>query len=265
MYPILFEIFNFQIGTYGLLYAISFLVALRVGVHYGRREGIESARILDLGIYTLLAGIIGAKLLLYVVDFRLYFTTPGEMLRTWRAAGMFYGGLIVAIGVGLLYLRRHRLPVLTTTDVVAPAVALGQAIGRLGCFTAGCCYGIGWTGPGAVTFREPDAHTLTGVPLDLPLVPTQLLHAAASFLIFIVLVLVYRKKTRPGTVFWLFLVLHGLSRFGLEFLRGDYRGPQIAAGLTVSQIMALAAIGLGAWMLVRNRRTPEAAPAGGRS
>jgi phosphatidylglycerol:prolipoprotein diacylglycerol transferase len=262
MYPILFEIFNFQIGTYGLLYAISFLVALRVAAHYGRKEGIDTGHILDLGIYTLLAGIIGAKLLLYIVDFRLYLGSPAEILRTWRAAGMFYGGLIAAVLVGLLYLRRHNIPVLSATDAIAPAIAIGQTIGRLGCFTAGCCYGIGWSGTGAVTFRNPAAHTLTGVPLDIPLLPAQLFHSAASFLIFLVLVVAYRYKTRPGTIFSLFVILHGAFRFGLEFLRGDYRGPRIVAGLTVSQIIALAAVLFGVWMLMRIRRTPQ--PAGNR-
>ncbi len=260
MYPILFRIFDFQIGTYGLLYAISFLTALRVATHYARKEGIDTGRILDLGIYTLLAGIVGAKLLLLLLDLPVYWDRPGELLRTWRAAGVFYGGLILASVVALFYAHRHRLPLRKTADVLAPALALGQAFGRVGCFAAGCCYGIPTRGFWSVTFRNPDARALTGVPLEVPLHPTQLYHSGANLLIFIILVFAYRRKRTDGTVFWLFLLLHALFRFSIEFLRGDFRGPSLVGGLTTSQGIALLAALLGGGMLLKyhlERESPQ--------
>ncbi|MBI4161647.1 MAG: prolipoprotein diacylglyceryl transferase [Acidobacteria bacterium] len=261
MYPVLFEIFRFQVGTYGLLYAVAFLAALRVATHYARRAGIDTGRILDLGIYALLAGFAGAKLLLYLLDFRLYFGHPVEILRTWRSAGVFHGGLLAAVAVSVWYLRRHRVPVAPAADAAAPALALAQSIGRLGCFAAGCCYGLPSERPWAITFRDPRAHQITGVPLDLPLLPTQLFHAAGDLAIFLVLVLLHRRRPPPGTVFWAFLLLHGAGRFGLEFLRGDYRGPAIGGLLTFSQILALAGALLGAVMLARGRAaSPSRSP-----
>ncbi|MCZ6670270.1 MAG: prolipoprotein diacylglyceryl transferase [Acidobacteria bacterium] len=263
MHPILFKILHFQIGTYGLLYAISFLVALRVATHYARKEGIEPARILDLGIYALLSGIIGAKLFLYLIDLPHYLRHPEEILRTWRAAGVFYGGLLFALAVGLFYLRRHRISVWKATDAVAPAAAIGQAIGRLGCFAAGCCYGIPADTPISVTFRNPEAYHLTGVTLDTPLLPTQLFHSASNFLTFFVLVFFYRRKSRPGTIFWLYLLLHGGFRFTVEFFRGDYRGPQIAGNLTTSQLIALAGFLIAGFMLLKILRSGRPAESGG--
>lgn len=260
MYPVLFEILNFQIGTYGLLYAIAFLVGLKVATHFGRREGLEPGRILDLGIYSLLAGIVGAKLFLYLMHFRVYFSNPYEILRTWRAAGVFYGGLLCALAVGILYLRRHRMPLWSTADAAAPAIALGQAIGRLGCFAAGCCYGLPSDRSWAVTFRDPAAHELTGVTLDLPLVPTQLFHSAANLLLFLILVVAWRWKRRPGTIFWLFLLLHGAARLTIESFRNDQPTPIFLAGWSVSQWIALTGVAVGAVMLFRTLRTAAAAP-----
>ena len=115
MYPVLFELHlgrlgTFTIGTYGLFYALGFLLALRLAVAYARRDGIETARIVDLGILTLLAGFVGAKVLLYLLDLRTYLADPMEMIRSLRSAGVFYGGFILASIVALLYVRRHRLP-----------------------------------------------------------------------------------------------------------------------------------------------------------
>ena len=146
MYPVLFDLHlgrfgQFTVGTYGLFYALGFLLALRLGVALARREGIDSARIIDLGIVALLAGFIGAKATLYLIDARYYFEHPAEIWRNLRSAGVFYGGFALAAGAGLVYVRRHRLPIGKMADLAAPPLALGQAIGRIGCLAAGCCYG----------------------------------------------------------------------------------------------------------------------------
>src|SRR6185295_5775427 len=113
----------------------------RLAVSLARREGIDAARIVDLGIVTLLTGFIGAKLTLYLVDARYYLDNPVEILKNLRSAGVFYGGFALAAGAALLYVRRHQLPVGRVADLAAPPLALGQAIGRIGCLMAGCCYG----------------------------------------------------------------------------------------------------------------------------
>jgi phosphatidylglycerol:prolipoprotein diacylglycerol transferase len=167
MYPVLFDLDlgrlgQFTIGTYGLFYALGFLLALRVAIVYARRDQLPVSRIVDLGILTLIAGFIGAKLLLYILDADYYLQHPMEIFRTLRSAGVFYGGFVLAALTAVLYMRRYHLPMGRVADLASPALAIGQGLGRLGCFFAGCCYGRVCELPWAVTFSEthpspPDA------------------------------------------------------------------------------------------------------------
>src|SRR5882672_3144233 len=125
MHPVLYELHlgrfgQFTIGTYGLFYAAGFLLALRLAVGYARREGIEAGRVVDLGIVTLLAGFVGAKLALYLVDARFYLEHPMEMVRNLRSAGVFYGGFALAALAAIVYVRRHGLPLGRMADLLAP-------------------------------------------------------------------------------------------------------------------------------------------------
>src|SRR6185503_16249465 len=178
MHPVLFDLplgplGSFTVGTYGLFYALGFLLALRLAVFYARRDGIEAGRILDLGIVGLLAGFVGAKLLLYALDLRYYLADPMRMVQNLRSAGVYYGGLGLAVLAGVVYVRRQGLPLGKVADLAAPALSLGQAIGRIGCFLAGCCYGRACDLPWGVTFHDPRAAELTGVPVGVRLHPTQ--------------------------------------------------------------------------------------------
>src|SRR5207248_2112897 len=189
MLPYLFTIFGFHFPTYGLLVAIAFLVALALTAKLARENGLDSEKVLNLGIYCAMAGIAGAKLMMIVVDFNEYASNPSLLfsLSTLQAAGIFYGGLLAALVMAFFYMRQKGLPMLATADVLAPGIALGHSIGRLGCFAAGCCWGAPTNLPWAVTFSKPEAHDLVGVPLGIPLHPTQLYEALAEALIFLFL------------------------------------------------------------------------------
>lgn len=255
MYPVLFDLHlgrlgQFTIGTYGLFYAVGFLLALRLAVGYARRDGIESARVVDLGIVTLLAGFIGAKVLLYLIDARFYIENPREIWTSLRSAGVFYGGFTLAVAAALLYIRRHRLPLGRIADLSAPALALGQAIGRLGCFAAGCCYGEACDLPWAVTFTNPLAYRLTGVTLGAPLHPTQIYHALADLLILAVAARLLPRRRFPGQVFWVYLLLYAVLRFVVESFRGDEaRGMFFGGALSTSQLISVPVALLAAVML----------------
>jgi len=264
MFPVLHDfdlgrLGHFTLGTYGLFYALGFLLALRLAVALARREGIESARIVDLGIIALLAGFIGAKLLLYVLEWRYYLENPGEILGSLRSAGVFYGGFALAVVAALFYVKRHRLPLGRVADLTAPALALGQMIGRLGCFAAGCCYGRSCDLPWAVVFHDERAKNLTGVPLDVPLHPTQLYHALADLVVLGVTLLATRRRSRPGQVFWVYILSYALLRFVVESYRGDVaRGLFFGGRLSTSQLIALPAAAAALVMLWRLvRRPPE--------
>ena len=123
MYPVLWDLHlgklgQFTLGTYGLFYAVAFLVAVRVSMAYAKREGIDPTRMIDLGIWTLLSGIVGAKLLLVLVELPYYWRHKMEILYNWRSAGVFYGGFVLACAVGLWYVHRTRLPLARTADAV---------------------------------------------------------------------------------------------------------------------------------------------------
>ena len=165
-----------------------------------KRAKLPAERVTNLAIYCALAGLAGAKLFMILFDFKSYWNDPGSLfsLSTLQAAGVYQGGFLVAFAVAVLYMRRQHLPVLATCDVFAPGIALGQAIGRLGCFSAGCCWGIATHVPWAVTFRNPQAAELTGVPLGVPLHPTQLYESAADALIFCSSIGRSRRRTPPA-------------------------------------------------------------------
>ena len=141
MYPELFSIGPITIYSYGVLLAASYLLGLWLAMRRAKQWGLDPNRVLDLGIYIIIAALIGAKLLLLVVDFDQFSASPQDLLSLARSGGVFYGGLILAVVVAFWYIARHRLPFWTTCDVFAPGIALGHVTGRLGCLAAGCCYG----------------------------------------------------------------------------------------------------------------------------
>ncbi len=254
MKPVLFDLpfLGFSLHTYGVLLAAAFLVALWVALRGARREGIPRDPLLDLWIASLISGIVGAKLLLYLLDLDFYLGNPKAILWGLRSAGVFYGGLAAAILTSLWLVRRRGLPGWRIADIAAPAIALGQAVGRVGCFAAGCCYGKVTSLPWAVTFTDPEANRITGVPLGIPLHPSQLYLSIADLALFVVLVIRSRRKAYDGQVFLWYLVLCGAMRGLLEITRGDPRGE--IAGLSTSQVIAIAAILAGSILMLRRRR-----------
>ena len=257
MYPRLFELGPVTVYTYGVLLAAAYLFGLKLAMVRARARGLDSTRVLDLGIYIIISALIGAKLLLLVTDFQTFRHDPRELLTLARSGGVFYGGLILAVVVALWYIRRVGLPLWTTCDVFAPGIALGHVIGRFGCFFAGCCYGKPTTRPWGITFRDPFAAANVGTPLGIPLHPTQLYEAGAELLILIVLLTTERRgRPFPGRTFWLYMLLYSISRFIIEFFRGDERG---AVGvLSTSQFISVLLAPLAVVMLVYLARRGQA-------
>ena len=138
---------------------------------------------MDLGIWIIVSALVGAKLLLLIVEWDTYGRNPAELMTLVRSGGVFYGGLIVAVLVAFWYMWRHRLPLWSVSDVFAPGIALGHVIGRIGCFFAGCCFGKETTVPWAITFTSEYAARNVGTPINRPLHPTQLYEAGAELLI----------------------------------------------------------------------------------
>ncbi len=257
MYPRLFDLGPVTVYTYGVLLAAAYLAGLQLALVRARARGLDANRVMDLGIYIIVSALVGAKLMLLVVDFNYFSRNPRELMTLVRSGGVFYGGLILAVLVALWYLRRHRMPIWETCDAFAPGIALGHAIGRLGCLMAGCCYGRPTTVRWAITFTDPFAASNVGTPLNVPLHPTQLYEAGAELLILIGLLVVERKgRAFPGRTFWGYILLYAISRFVIEFYRGDERGTVFDV-LSTSQFISLVLVPLSIVMLVRLARKGE--------
>jgi phosphatidylglycerol:prolipoprotein diacylglycerol transferase len=252
--------------TYGVLLALAFVAGLWVAARQARKEGLDGARVADMAVYVLIAGLIGAKLLLLGVEWRTYARSWKEIGSLVQSGGVFYGGLLGALPVAWWYMRRHKLPTWRTADALAPAVVLGQAIGRLGCFAAGCCYGRPADVPWAVTFRDPYTLRQVGTPLDIPLHPSQLYESLAALAIFGLLMWMSTRKRFHGQIVMAYVGLYAVVRFVLEYFRGDEaRGTLFGGALSTSQFIAVLMV-LGVLLLVpqllKNQRVePGGAPA----
>lgn len=263
MHPKLITIGEFFLPTYGTLVAAGFLAALWIAARLAKRSGLNPENVTNLGVYCALAGLAGAKLLMLVFDWDYYTRNPRQIftLSTLQAGGVFHGGLIVALVTAAIYMRRKQLPALLTFDAFAPGIALGHAIGRIGCFAAGCCWGIACTRPWAVIFTDPEAHRLVGVPLDVALHPTQLYEAAAEAAIFGVLMRSFSKPHREGAVIGLYLILYSTARFFIEFVRYHDQPNPFGGPFSATQWIALLLLGLGLYL--RLRRRPASRPNAG--
>jgi phosphatidylglycerol:prolipoprotein diacylglycerol transferase len=260
VYPELLKLGPITVYTYGVLLAAAYLLGLKLAMTRAKSRGLDPNRALDLGIAIIVAALVGAKLLLVLVDFDKFRQNPAEIFSVVRAGGVFYGGLIAAVAVAFWYMWRHRMPLWTTCDVFAPGIALGHAVGRLGCLMAGCCYGRETHVPWAITFTNPEAAANVGTPLGVPLHPTQLYESAAEALI-LVLLLWTEKKGRPfeGRTFWSYLVLYGISRFAIEFFRGDERGV-VFGTISTSQFISLIIVPVAIGMLLYLSRQTSSSP-----
>ena len=245
MHPTLISIGPLNVPTYGFLLAMALLGAVYTVIRLGRRERLDEGRLLDFSVWLIIVGLLGAKVLMIVAEWSYYRQNPGEILSwsTLQAGGAFYGGFVAATLFALWYLKVYHLPLLKVLDVYAPAIALGHSVGRLGCFAAGCDYGKPTRFFLHVVFTNPVAHEVTDVPLGVPLHPSQVYESLATLTIFAILLWQYRRKTRDGQIFLLYLALYGVARFFLEFLRGDEkRGFVFNHLFSTSQFIALLAI-----------------------
>jgi phosphatidylglycerol:prolipoprotein diacylglycerol transferase len=269
MYPELFRIGTFPVTTYGVFLAVGMLVALYATSRLAARDGLPRERIYDLGLWVLVGGLVGSKVLMLLVEENVQIFT----LDFLRSGGVFYGGLIGGFLAVAILVPLYKLPFWKAADAFAPGVALGQAFGRQGCFSAGCCWGKHTDLPWGVHFTEL-GHEYTGVPIvgpdgsDLYLHPTQLYESFIMLAVFAALVYVHRNKKFDGQVLVAYGIVYALVRFSLEFVRDDPRGDLLGfttlTGLSTSQgISLLVAAGSIVFMIVRLRKAAGATPPSG--
>lgn len=217
MHPILFEFFGLKITTYGLIVGVAFLSSIYLAAELAKKQGIKSDIIFDLGFIIIIWGIIGARLLYILIWHKDYLKDPVSIFKVWEGGLVFYGGFITAFLAAIWWIKRKKLNFFILADIIAPFIALGHSIARIGCFYAGCCYG-----------RESDCHDLIcGVVLpvlgdNITRYPVQLYESSANFLNFLILIIFFKKfKNRSGDVIFLYFLNYGIIRVLMEFFRGD--------------------------------------------
>lgn len=274
MHDVLFSIDLFgllstpwPIHSYGLLIAVGFLLAISLAWRHGRDEGEDPDRIVDLCYTILMAGLLGARLVFIVTMWRSYLAHPAEIVKIWKGGLVWYGGFLAAVACAWAYCRRHRLPFFKSVDLLIVPMALAHAFGRLGCLTAGCCFGrptdVAWAirfPAGSLPQAAHLAERLVGLGQpSLPVHPTQLYEAGCELGLFFLLLWMRARKRFHGQLFLSWLALYPILRSAIEVVRGDKeRGVYI---LSTSQYISIG-VGLAAAALAlhfRARLRQEAA------
>jgi phosphatidylglycerol:prolipoprotein diacylglycerol transferase len=263
--PLLGETHVF-LPTYGALFATATVLAWWWFLRRGRTLDVPEDKLFNLSFYSILAGILGAKLTLVVIDWERYTQHPSELWTTLRSAGVLMGGVIAGALMFVVYAQRQGLPLHRLGDAIAAPLAFAQGIGRLGCFSAGCCWGVTTNAQSffAVRFTDPAAYQQTGVPLGEWRVATQVIQMVNDLLLAALLTWLWKRRPQPaGTVFWVYVLLYSLTRGVIEFWRGDQgRGLYFGGAVSTSQVIAVAGVLLGGTMLLYGwRRLGSAAPA----
>ena len=265
MHPDLIRTAHFHLATYGFLVALGMLLGLMVVLRLSKKQNLDPDEMWNLCGLVILAGIIGSKALYIINEWGSTYNSIGDIfsLNTLQSGGVFSGGLVLALVTAIWYLRKHQISFLKAADVIAPGLALGHAIGRLGCFSAGCCYGRPTNLPWGVTFTNPLANEITGTPLGVRLHPTQLYEMVAELINFAVLYWVASRKKFEGQVLGLYMVVYGIERYIIEFFRDDPGRGNIWGVMTGTQLISVGLVIAGGvlWMVRFPLRNPAKAVA----
>jgi len=244
MHPELFRIGPFSIHSYGVMLALSFVLGIFIAVRRGEKRGIKGEEIVNLGFVIIISSIVGARLfyvLFHLQEFRgrwLYTFWPVQEDGTVGMGGLILlGGFILAFLSGGIFILKKKLNFWSLADSVAPAIALGIFLTRIGCYLNGCCFGKACDLPWGVVFPpdSPAGAVMGGVHIH----PTQLYSSLYGLIIFGILMGIERFRLPDGFVMGLFLVLYGISRFTVDFFRYYESHMFVVDGLDFNQLVSL--------------------------
>lgn len=229
MHPIIAKIGPLYIYSYGLMVAMGFAAAILLTYIHSSEFGIDKDKIIDFGIVVLLAGIFGARVLYVLINMKYYIIHPLELIDVTKGGLVWYGGFMFGILAGILFAKKNNINFWSGADLFAPFIALAQAIGRIGCFLNGCCYGSEVPSNYICSVVFPNESILRH--------PTQIYSSLSLLLLFVILRIWQKKRHFNGEIFLGYVMLYSFTRFCLEFIRGD--NPKILSGLTMSQLISI--------------------------
>lgn len=242
MHPVLMELGPVTIHWYGVLFSGGFLAA---AIHWScmsRRIGMEPFFGVEFCVWVIVAGVVGARLAFIIANAPLFLDDPARIVRLDRGGLIFYGGLIGATAATLVLARRRAIPLWRMADYAISGLPLGHAIGRIGCFMNGCCYGAPSKSWWAIPLEGVQRH------------PVALIEAIYNIVIYILLLRLYASRHRDGRVFAGYLILYPAGRFSLEFLRGDARFPGMILNVAQEMSALLVVAGLVLWFTLPRKR-----------
>lgn len=257
MHPVLLKIGSFELASYGLMTALGYAAAALYLLPRLNKINLDKDTFWNLIFIAFMGALIGAKLLFIIVSWPQLGATTTEkianIVRDFRYGFVFFGGMIVSVCSLIFYMKKKGLPVLKTSDFLITALPLGHALGRIGCFLAGCCYGRPTDMPWGVIFTNPHALVAPEL-LGVPLHPTQLYEAGGNLILFFILRRLYRKPHKNGMILLAYVSCYAFMRFMIEFFRGDFRGEYIL-GLSPSQLISLlTALAAGAFWIYLQKK-----------
>jgi phosphatidylglycerol:prolipoprotein diacylglycerol transferase len=252
MWPHLVHLGGFTIPSYGVLVTLGFVAAICLAMKLASERGLPGDAFLEAANYILFAGIAGARLLFVALNWKLFRTQPQHIAAFWEGGMSFHGGIIASMIAGLLFLRSRKLPILPMLDAAAPAIALGYAIGRIGCLLNGCCYGGPTDLPWGLRMPLPaDPH--------LRYHPAQLYASILNLGLMLLLLRAYRRPHRSGQVIALYVAGYSLYRFAVESIRSGVTAEVMLLGLTQAQVFSLVCLAAAlAWWRWLRRHAPAA-------
>lgn len=233
MLPVLFEFGPLSVYAWGFALSLAIILGTFVAMRLARDINVDSDRILDLAIVLVIGGVVGARLFyVFVYDPARFMENPLEIFAIWRGGLVYYGAFIGGLAAGILYVMVKKLPFWPLADLVAPPLALGYGIVRIGCFMNGCCYGHETESFLGVIFPY-----LEGAPCidGAARYPTQLFSSALGFTLFALLLYLWKRKKFDGQVFLIFLITYSAGRFVVEHFRENL---MIFGNITVSQLVS---------------------------
>lgn len=244
----LFSIGGFTIYGYGFMIALGILACILLASCRAKKYGLNPDAVLDIAIWGVLIGFVGAKLLYVIVEFPTFLKDPMSVLGS--EGFVVYGGIAAGVAAGIVYCKIKKYSFWEYFDLAAPSIAVAQGFGRIGCFLAGCCYGRETDCFLGVTFPEEAL-----APAGIKLLPTQLISSAGDFLIMGILLIYHKKAKHTGDVAAMYMLLYSIGRFMIEFLRNDERG---ALGvLSTSQAISIVIFVLALIFFRLNKKRPK--------
>ena len=247
MHPILIELGPFKIYSYGFMLALSFLAGILLAGRRAEKRGISKEAVQDLSIILIILAVVGSRTL-YILTHRDNYKSIIDIIALWQGGATYYGGILLAIAGAVAYLRKRKISFFRMADICVPSIALGIFLTRLGCFLSGCCFGLPTSCPLGISFPadSPAGYLFPGSAVH----PTQLYSSFYGIVIFVLLLLMERKRAFDGFAFALFCIFYGVARFIVDFFRYYESSARLAEAVTVNQGISIAVVVWGILLLV---------------